>query len=613
MSAPVLLNALDDKEAARIADVLRLTRSRMTSLLAYFQPLYDTRIIRFKDRPDLTEGIAQWIACDRNFTAKQYKILFAHLFFGKGNMDTAASAWPQAMRAAIRSAAENDYVSLSLLTSLIREYSPSWHTTDGRTVMLSLDRLRGLFTTGRSNSATYMSLDDCIKPIISQVFATKNVMVKVFEKLPDNGLAIFNAEAETVASAAEILQAIHRSNLFIRQNAVPYAEKDVSLIASLTDVSELFAGKQPRQLSLYRTRAMMFVLQLATAFKPKDAYLDIPLLLRNYFNEDLWGIYAQYVNVAMPYINRLNITVTENYSTRYIKSVYSLFRKFSVSGGTPQWIQLESFIGYIIDSLPADNKYGINSGMLSCSPVENTLSHTRITPGNVIPVFTRALIYGLLMILVANGLAETAYEELPPDKDMPFDIFTYIRITELGQYVLGITDKYEAACGALPSKASVVLDPDNLVILATTTPAANTIKKIIGVKVTPGRYIVTEKSALSGVTTEAELQHKINTLRSMTKCELPSLWQRFFDTLTSRISKISPINVDNYEFFQVNDDHKELQRIICNDNRIRKIVRFIEGGAFMVRCSDSKTLRSLLGEYGYTLPEQSYRTYFHYF
>ncbi|MDE6334889.1 MAG: hypothetical protein K2L77_09625 [Muribaculaceae bacterium] len=118
---------------------------------------------------------------------------------------------------------------------------------------------------------------------------------------------------------------------------------------------------------------------------------------------------------------------------------------------------------------------------------------------------------------------------------------------------------------------------------------------------------------MSGVTTEAELQHKINALRSMTKCELPALWQRFFDTLTSRISKISPINVDNYEFFQVNDDHKELQRIICNDNRIRKIVRFIEGGAFMVRCSDCKTLRSLLGEYGYTLPEQSYRTHFHYF
>lgn len=603
MSATVSLNAIDDKDAARIADGLRLTRSRMTSLLAYFQPLFDTHITHFEDRRDLTDGIAQWIAGNYTLAARQYKILFAHLFFGEGNIDAAATAWPQAMRVAIRTATENDYVSLSLLTSLIREYSPSWVSLEGRTVMLSLDRLRGMFTTGLSNSATYMSVDDCIRPIISKVFETRNVMVKVFDKLPDNELAVFNSEAETVVSAVEILQALRQSNIFIRQSAVPYAEKDVRLIASLTDAAELFAGKPIRQLSLYRTRAMMFVLQLATAFKPKDTPLDIPLLLRRYFNDDLWGIYAQYVNVAMPYINRLNVAATDNYSTRYIKFVYTTFKKLSVSGSTPQWIQLESFVAYIIDSLPANSKYGINAGTLSHSPVENTLSRTRITPGNVMPMFTRGLIYGLLMILVSNGLAEVAYEQLPPDEDMPFDIFTHIRITGLGQYVLGLTDRYEAAGGSGTSKATVLLDPDNLVILATSTPAANTIRKLIGEKVTPGRYIVTEKSALAGVTTEAELRHKIKTLKSMAKCELPPLWQKFFDNLKPRISKISPMNVKDYDFFQVNDNCNDLQRIICNDSRIRKIVRLIEGGAFMAKSSDRKTLRTLFGEHGYALPD----------
>lgn len=606
MAEKAILNSLSADEIAWYLSTLRLTKARMTSLLLYFRPLYDAcGGITLKGEPQLSWYLLRWMGGDYTKTGDTYKKIFAHLFFGKGNMEKAASKWPSAMRTAVITAVDSGYISMTQLTALVREYSPTWPCAGGSTVSLSLDKMRGLFSTGSSNSSAYMSIDDSILPAISTVFKKEQANVKVYDKCPDEALEIFNCEAESAAASREILDAMHSQRIYVRQSAVPFTEKDIKLIASITGIRELFAGcNPPRQLSLYRTRTMMFVLSQATSFiSRRNGLPPYHELLRNYFDESsIWAVFAHFVNVAMPYFNRINMSSTEGMSMRFASRIYQLLMKFSQTTPGSQWIDLELLAEFIMESMPAKIKYGITGSCLYVMAPENALNHTRISLSNVLAQYTRPLVYGSMMVIVSMGMAEVAYRKAEPDSDMPFGIFKYIRLTSLGRYVLGLDKVYAIPINRVVNPPAAVLDPDNLIIRTDSAAAGSTIKKLLGEKVTNNRYIVTEASVLRDVQSVADLTRKIDSLRAIVKCELPDLWTDFFDRMTKRIFLIRACPLNEYVMYQITGDVDRFAAAIRDNKSIRRLIRLVEGGAFLVAYKDVPALSELIAGQGYKLP-----------
>lgn len=604
MARQAILNTLTPDERAQYIDSLRLTKARMTALLLYFRPLYDKCGIEFRDAPSLTSCLNAWMNGDYSLKSETLRDVFVNLFYGDGNVKQAAGAWAPAMRAAILSALDTNYISLTFLTGLVRENSPAWEDQNGNTVSLSLDKLRGLFSTEASNSSSYLTIDNSIRPAVASAFRKNEpLVVKVYDRPDDSALEIFNCEAESVARGAELLRVMNEHGIFPRQSAVPFAEKDVKLVASMVNLKELFTSRPPRQLAMFRTRAMMFILSMASSLMPRKNTPPYSELLRQYFSDSsFWAVYTQFVNVAMPYFNRLIMATTEGMSMQYIGKIYQQLRQFSKTNTDSRWIDIGSLTDFIISSSPEKAKYGLATTNLYFATPENALSHTRVVFSNLLAQFTRPLIYGSLMVLVSLGMAEVAYRPSEPDRDMPFGIFRFIRLTDLGRYVFGMESHY--ASPALPRAAlpTAVLDPDNLIIRTESVAAAATIKKLMGVKVTNNRYVVTEASVLRDVRTVSDLHNKIDSLKAIVKCDLPPLWTDFFDRVAKRIGTIKAYPLRDYALYQIEGDDSGVARVIMENKDIRRLIRLVEGGAFMVRYQDINELSQLIAAQGYKLP-----------
>jgi len=598
------LKTLTETETSRVAEILKLTKARMTALLIYFQPLYDKEGLRFENRPDITDRIVRWMNGDYTYPVMTYKSLFANLFFGKDNLAKAIAVWPRTMRAAVAKAVSSGFVSLTFLTALVRENPESWINRKGQNVPLSLDKLKSLFTTGISNSASYLSIDSCISEIVSNALTPQRTAIVSYDRLPEDGLTVFNGEAEIISLAPEILRSMRQKGIFIRSNAIPYAEKDVKYVSTTTGLKELFTVKPPKHLANFRTRAVMFILQMASSFQKKQQ--NTADMLRRYFSADFWTTYTHYVNVALPYLQKINMTATEGSSQKYIADIYrallQLCEKNPISDSTGQWIDINGLVNQLGDRMAAKGRYGINISYLHFIHPRNTINDIEITPANAMGQFTRPLFYGCYLILAAVGLAEIAYDDNEADENFPFSQVRYIRLTQLGRYVFGFNKEYKPDFTLISNPPTVILDPDNLIIRTTTDAATATVRKLIGNKISSNRFVVNEYSVLAGVSTENDLKKKIDTLHALVKTDFPPLWETFFKTIAHKMGGIKAISTSDILFYEISSDNAELQRIIISDTRIRKLIRLVEDGAFIIRRNNFDELNDLLENYGYRLP-----------
>ena len=618
MNEPITLTPLSFDKECKVAASIKLTKARMTALLTYFQPLYDTDGLRFAGRPDLNERVRMWMDGDYRMTVEMYRALFAHLFFGEDNLAKASAAWPRTMRAAVSTAVREGFVSLSFLTSLVRENPESWTDRSGFNITLSIDKLKSLFTTGSSNSASYLSIDKVIAPMVAAAILPARVaVVPTYDKLPaDEKLVVFNGEADMMTLGGEVYQTMRDHGIYLRSNSIPFAEKDVKSMASIAGMREMFATHPPRQLAYFRTRAIMYTLCVAKAFRPRDDEESMHDMLRRYFTRDFSVMYAQYVNVAMPFFSKLNVSVTEGYTGSFIRDIHHSL--VQLSDRTPaqtsgmRWISLEGLVDKVAVRLSSRGNYGLDISELYYSQPHNALADVDISPANALAMFLRPMIYGCYMILAALGIAEVAYRDEAPDPDAPYEHFTYIRLTNLGRYVFGLDKIYRASIADVIQSASAFLDPDNLIIRTNSDAAAATIRKLMGTKVSATRFVVTEAGLLKGVLTEADLKKKINTLRSIVKKNFPPIWQSFFDKVMAHIGAIKVVSGSVFVLYEVNANCEDLRRIIATDTDIRRMVRLVEGGGFIVSKVDESRLRALLAERGYRLPEpvRSYSGYY---
>lgn len=232
--------------------------------------------------------------------------------------------------------------------------------------------------------------------------------------------------------------------------------------------------------------------------------------------------------------------------------------------------------------------------------LENTYTGKPIYYDSVISNITHPLIKAYLFLMAAWGVVEIAYDEKPVEGDTYYyDTLRYVRLTDLGKYVLGITTKYEHK--ADKKKKYFELDDSNLIVKS--LEAKNPylwILKNMSTTISKRMYKVTYESFLDGCNTLSDTINKENLFRDYICKEPPLNWERFFLDIRERCNPMTTSR-KKYTVMEIPKDNKELQRIILSDPVISKFSVKAEGYLLLVETLYKGKVAAALKKYGYLL------------
>lgn len=216
------------------------------------------------------------------------------------------------------------------------------------------------------------------------------------------------------------------------------------------------------------------------------------------------------------------------------------------------------------------------------------------------PELTYPYIKAYMFMLAAFGVVELAYtEKLEKYATCDFDSLKYIRLTDLGKYVLGISNTYQRK--SIKGKKFFELDDNSLIIrtLEENNPYLSLLGNMSNA-ISKKMYKVTYESFLDGCNNLEDINNKINMFTSYICQDPPANWKEFFETIKKRCK---PVRNPENEYFMVliPANEKELQQIILTDPLIRKHTLRAEGLHLLIEKNYRTQVYDAFKKYGYLL------------
>ena len=232
--------------------------------------------------------------------------------------------------------------------------------------------------------------------------------------------------------------------------------------------------------------------------------------------------------------------------------------------------------------------------------MRNDYTATCVYLDDILPDLTYPYIKAYLFMLAGFGFVEVAYEDNPEKKGRSyFDGLRYVRLTDLGKYALGLTDKY-----VVKEKEEVKyfeLDDSNLIAKSLVSPNPyETVLAGMAEHVSKRMYKVTYESFLTGCLSKSDIVSRIVLFRDYICKEPPAIWETFFAQVQERWQPMEEPK-KKYTLYQIPQDNKELQRIIVSDPVIRKCSIRAEGFLLLVETASLKKFKDALLKYGFTM------------
>lgn len=212
------------------------------------------------------------------------------------------------------------------------------------------------------------------------------------------------------------------------------------------------------------------------------------------------------------------------------------------------------------------------------------------------------MIKGLLMMYCAMGLVEISFEPVEEkDSISPFDCITAIRLTALGHYAMGNTNKYTPP--KVETKKAFEASRTKLIIrvLDENTPYLS----LLGTMATSignNRWLVTAKDMLTGCDSKEALQNKIDSFKHYVEPDPAPVWQTFFCTMLNRCKplKKEPLN-NKYYLYSLDPDNHELIELFTTDTVIRSLIIRAENMLVLVPIENYAKLVKRCREFGYLI------------
>lgn len=311
-----------------------------------------------------------------------------------------------------------------------------------------------------------------------------------------------------------------------------------------------------------------------------------------------------YISLYLNYLKGIkNISKTNERVKRGLKTIEKVLHKFPEKG----YVSIENIIKHIIYNDEFIEVVDVESAYTTLYINEANYERTRIVGyDNYLKYIVEPFIKSVFFILSALGALEIFYDKPSSANSLylkngylnKYDGIKYVRLTELGKYVLDRIKKYDFTKN-LDDLGKVELDSERLIVtLLGESPIKTMILEKIGNRISDKAFIINEKSFYRTTDCIKELEDKIELFKAKISNNLPENWKNFFDSISRRKDMIKL--EENYKIFKLTED-KELLGIFKTDKRLSQLVLKAEGLHIIIKNENVENLKEILKEYNFLL------------
>lgn len=452
----------------------------------------------------------------------------------------------------------------------------------------------GIFGACRSISRTqymetYLYIPDFLRNAYSQVLMPHVNLQAIFSAEPQQGLAIICAEDKFISSFPVITG-------MYRQGAVNCSGMKIGTAA---------AAKVMKCLSIQE-------------IIPEDVRKEHKINLGQYFipslvqvlNKRKTGKVENYVKDAFSYlINNYPVIMLpallphiKGFRAKYLEGsgrfYWGQIIKECLEYAPDKWVSLESVLDYFY-SAPDNSFYGCQLKNFRDMNLKNDITGELIYPDTQWEEIDLEYIRSIAAAMYGLGMVEIAVDSDDMGYSSPAERIKQIKLTELGKYAIGLSDKYIAQ--STVSQDWFRLDPDHLIVFSTS--ANNPYESLLAEIATPiggGRYRIDSGSFLKKCNTLSEVKDKINFFKEYICSDLPAVWKQFFDNLKSHCNPLTKNDVA-YILLKIDGDNPELVRLLTSNPKLRNMILLVEGQRFLIKKEDMKQFTDIMKENGFLI------------
>ena len=449
------------------------------------------------------------------------------------------------------------------------------------------------------NRANFIFMGYSRTQMLLKEFFPDLVNIKGIETLPeDANLKTYNGEKFIFAKLL-VLASLYDGGVMGKGFAKLTATmvKKMQKVLSIPDFFQTYPDAKQPPLS---TALMVNYYLFFRAGRGRKKIPTAPEELVKEIIKDTYSFNAFTLPVCLPYIKGIKKSLIDSSNFTFIMNVALSLVKTHYQKG---WLPLNSFIMKIrtFDHMADEHFLLIDPFYIDQMDMRNGYDGDNyIHPGNLIKQISEPFVKSLMFMLSTFGIVEIAYRE-PTDGDTSYyDGLQYVRLTELGKYVLEIAKSYESQIDE-DNEPAFCLDDQRLLIkvLKQDSPFVPLLADFAE-SITPSLHRVSYDSFLRGCNSRDDVKQKINMFKQNICKMLPAVWKQFFDEIVVRCHPFI-LPDSQYKLIRLSPDNHELQRLVLTEPSIRKYVLKAENYMLLIKADETKQFATALRKFGYLI------------
>ena len=221
----------------------------------------------------------------------------------------------------------------------------------------------------------------------------------------------------------------------------------------------------------------------------------------------------------------------------------------------------------------------------------------------IITRVTYQSIKSVLLAMASWGIIEIAYDPTTTANGLSYltDALRYVRLTNLGKYVLGEAKSYQLPATMVNTCKDFELNADRLLIkVLNPNSKGNFALGKIATPITSQLYRTDFSVFLKECNTKDDIVKNINLFKKYIANEPPQIWAGFFNAMLERSNALKKVRT-SYITRSIDAKDKELQDIIMHDPKLKHYILRAEGYVVLIEQAHLNDVNNILKTYGYTI------------
>lgn len=221
----------------------------------------------------------------------------------------------------------------------------------------------------------------------------------------------------------------------------------------------------------------------------------------------------------------------------------------------------------------------------------------------IITRVTYQSIKSVLLAMASWGIIEIAYDPTTTGNGPSYltDALRYVRLTNLGKYVLGEAKSYQLPATMVNTRKDFELNTDRLLIkVLNPNSKGNFALEKIAAPITSQLYRTNFSVFLKECNTKDDIVKNIDLFKKYIANEPPQIWEDFFNAMLERTNALKKVRT-SYITRSIDAKDKELQDIIMHDPNIKQYILRAESYVVLIEQAHLNDVNNILKTYGYTI------------